>query len=164
MLKYLNHDIVFQEYPDEVTLAINLTLCPNRCIGCHSAQLRADIGEPLTPERLEALIHPYEGEITCIGFQGGDNDPQALLSLARHVRTHYHGHLRTGWYSGRTHLPPPDVLKAALDYVKLGPWLQERGPLSSPTTNQRFYRVSRANGTLTDLTHRFRRHGRSEHF
>lgn len=25
MLKYYNYDIVFQEYPDEVTLAINLT-------------------------------------------------------------------------------------------------------------------------------------------
>ena len=28
MLKYTNHDIVFQEFPDEVTLAINLSLCP----------------------------------------------------------------------------------------------------------------------------------------
>ena len=40
MLKYYNYDIVFQEYPDEVTLAINLTMCPNRCVGCHSAYLR----------------------------------------------------------------------------------------------------------------------------
>ena len=64
MLKYYNHDIVFQEYPDEVTLAINLTLCPNRCIGCHSAFLREDIGEELTPERITALIDANEG-ITC---------------------------------------------------------------------------------------------------
>ena len=28
MLKYVNHDIVFQEFPDEVTLAINLSGCP----------------------------------------------------------------------------------------------------------------------------------------
>ena len=37
MLKYVNHDIVFQEFPDEVTLAINLSCCPNGCTGCHSA-------------------------------------------------------------------------------------------------------------------------------
>ena len=32
-MKYLNHDVVFREFPDEVTLAINLTGCPNRCPG-----------------------------------------------------------------------------------------------------------------------------------
>ena len=29
MLKYANYDIVFQEVPDEVTLAINISNCPN---------------------------------------------------------------------------------------------------------------------------------------
>ena len=48
MLKYVNYDIVFQEFPDEVTLAINLSLCPNGCPGCHSAYLKDDIGEELT--------------------------------------------------------------------------------------------------------------------
>ena len=28
MLTYVNHDIVFQEFPDEVTLAINLSAAP----------------------------------------------------------------------------------------------------------------------------------------
>ena len=36
MLKYANFDIVFQEVPDEVTLAINISNCPNQCVGCHS--------------------------------------------------------------------------------------------------------------------------------
>ncbi len=35
MLKYVNYDIVFQEFPDEVTLAINLSSCPNGSPGCH---------------------------------------------------------------------------------------------------------------------------------
>ena len=48
MLKYTNTDIVFQEIPDEVTLAVNLSGCPCRCPGCHSPQLWGDIGEPLT--------------------------------------------------------------------------------------------------------------------
>ena len=30
MLKYVDTDIVFQEFPDEVTLAINLSNCPCR--------------------------------------------------------------------------------------------------------------------------------------
>ena len=51
MLKYYNYDIVFQEIPDEVTLAVNLTNCPHRCIGCHSPHLRHNIGEPLPADR-----------------------------------------------------------------------------------------------------------------
>lgn len=154
MLKYYNHDIVFQEYPDEVTLAINLTLCPNRCEGCHSAFLRSDIGEELTPARLCSLIDSYEGSVTCVGIQGGDNDPEAVLALGRHVKAHYEGRIRVGWYSGRGWKPAPDVLAASIDYIKLGPYIPKYGPLSSPTTNQRFYRVQ-ADGSLEDLTCRF---------
>lgn len=156
MLKYYNYDIVFQEYPDEVTLAINLTGCPNRCAGCHSAYLREDIGEELTEERLTALVDSYEGSITCVGFQGGDNDPQRVLELGRYLREKYHGNLRTGWYSGRTWTPEPMVLAGALNYVKLGPYIEKLGPLSSPSTNQRFYRIGDW-GTLDDMTERFRK-------
>ncbi len=159
MLKYANYDIVFQEYPDEVTLAINLTLCPNRCPGCHSAFLRNDVGEELTNERLTALIDSYGDTITCVGFQGGDNDPETLLRLARYVHEHYDNRLRTGWYSGRAQLPTPytpQSLAPALNYLKLGSYVEKFGPLSSPTTNQRFYHVL-PDGTLQDLTSRFQK-------
>ena len=33
MLNYYNYDIVCQEIPDEITLAINITGCPNHCQG-----------------------------------------------------------------------------------------------------------------------------------
>ena len=52
MLRYYNFDIVFAEIPEEVTLAINITNCPNRCVGCHSPHLQQDIGENLTTEEL----------------------------------------------------------------------------------------------------------------
>ena len=44
MLKYVNTGVVFQEIPDEVTLAINISNCPCRCPGCHSHYLWEDIG------------------------------------------------------------------------------------------------------------------------
>ena len=53
MLKYVNHDIVFQEFPDEVPLAINLSLCPNGCPGCHSAYLQGNVGDELTEEEAD---------------------------------------------------------------------------------------------------------------
>lgn len=44
MVRYHNFDIVFAEIPCETTLAINITNCPNRCRGCHSLHLQADMG------------------------------------------------------------------------------------------------------------------------
>lgn len=151
MLKYVNYDIVFQEFPDEVTLAINLSLCPNGCPGCHSAYLKDDIGEELTEERLFALLDDVEGEVTCVGLMGGDNDPAAVGRLAQAVKQKYGDRLKTGWYSGRDEWPTD---RAAFNYVKLGPYRAEQGPLKSPTTNQRLYRQS-ADGTFEDITKRF---------
>ena len=153
MLKYLTQDIVFQEFPDEVTLAINLSLCPNKCPGCHSSILLGDIGEELTEEVLFQMADHYEGEITCLALMGGDNDPAMVQRLLSAIKQRSVGKLKTGWYSGRQDLPK-GFLPDAFDYVKLGPYRAEKGPLNSRTTNQRYYRVEK-DGTFTDLTHRF---------
>lgn len=153
MLKYANYDIVFQEFPDEVTLAINLSCCPNRCPGCHSRELLNDIGEALTEERLMALLEAYVGNITCVALMGGDRDPEGVVRLLRTVRKKY-PKLRTGWYSGRERMPSEEEL-FAFDYVKLGAWVEALGPLSSPTTNQRLYRID--DGQACDITSRMQR-------
>ena len=88
MLKYVNTAIVFQEVPDEVSLAINISSCPCRCPGCHSKYLWEDTGTPLTPSELDTLISRYEGDITCIAFMGGDSDPAEVSLLAQHLRQH----------------------------------------------------------------------------
>lgn len=155
MLKYVNHDIVFQEFPDEVTLAINLSRCPCACPGCHSTYLWGDHGEALTLERLLALVEQYGDTITCVALMGGDNAPLEALALL-HTLREQHPRLHTGWYSGRQELPTGFDPALAPTYVKVGPWRQELGPLSSPTTNQRMLRFS-PDGTSTDITHRFRK-------
>lgn len=153
MLHYANNDIVFQEFPDEVTLAVNLTGCPCRCPGCHSEYLWGETGEALTDARLLELVDYYGRTITCVGLMGGDAEPLEVLRLLAMLRRE-RPHLRTGWYSGRQELPKGFVDYPAPDYVKLGPWRQELGPLSSPTTNQRMYRYN-ADGTHEDITTRF---------
>lgn len=157
MLKYVNHDIVFQEFPDEVTLAINLSLCPCACPGCHSTYLWGDVGEELTLDRLLVLVGQYDRVITCVGLMGGDNDPEAVLDLLEDLRKQY-PHLRTGWYSGREALPSSfDPLRAP-HYVKIGPWRKDLGPLSAPTTNQRMLRFA-PDGTSEEITERFQKKG-----
>ena len=154
MVRYHNFDVVFAEIPDETTLAINITGCPNRCPGCHSPHLQRDAGRPLDDEELRALLGRYGESVTCVCFMGGDTSPHEIARLARLVRQEQAA-LRTAWYSGRADLPE-GFDAAAFDYVKLGPWVERLGPLTAPTTNQRLYRRS-DDGTLHDITERFRR-------
>lgn len=149
MLRYQSYNIVFQEVPNEVTLAINISNCPNGCKGCHSPYLQEDKGELLTREALNELFEKYNQAITCICFMGGDADPHEVDSLARYVRAISDGRLKTAWYSGKSHFPDSCTL-SSFDYLKLGPYVEQLGGLQSPTTNQRFYRID--NKQLTDCT------------
>ncbi|MEG2163382.1 MAG: anaerobic ribonucleoside-triphosphate reductase activating protein, partial [Bacteroidales bacterium] len=118
MIKYCDYSIVFQEIPDEVTLAVNISCCPNLCHGCHSPWLREDHGEPLTHESLHALINRYSGEITCICFMGGDGDPYNIESLSLYAKDSF-PEIKTAWYSGRDTLAV-NVKPASFNYIKLG--------------------------------------------
>ncbi|MDR1729468.1 MAG: anaerobic ribonucleoside-triphosphate reductase activating protein [Prevotellaceae bacterium] len=158
MLRFHNYDIVFQEIPGEVTLAINISNCPNRCKGCHSPHLQDDKGEILDESALENLLEKYGNAITCVCFMGGDGSPDDVLKLARFVRRRK-GELlfvliKTAWYSGK-----PELYQNAqhyFDYIKLGKYIEKLGGLNSPTTNQRFYRIE--NATMIDMTDRFYKH------
>jgi len=151
MLKYVDTDIVFQEIPDEVTLAVNLSGCPCRCPGCHSKHLWGDTGEVLDGEAVECMLAHQKNEVTCLSLMGGDAQPQEVDRLAGWLRRH-HPKLHIAWWSGRP-LLSSQVSLANFDYIKLGPYLSHLGPLKSPRTNQRLYRV--VDGMLQDITSHF---------
>ena len=89
MVRYHNFDIVFAEIPDETTLAINITNCPNRCPGCHSPHLQRDGGERLDAEALQGLLDRYGRSVTCVCFMGGDAAPHEIARLAETQRFHH---------------------------------------------------------------------------
>jgi anaerobic ribonucleoside-triphosphate reductase activating protein len=152
MLKYVNTGIVFQEIPDEVTLAINISGCPCRCPGCHSHYLWEDIGLPLNTEALDDFVERFGNDITCIAFMGGDGDPKGVNILAQYMHESY-PQFKVAWYSGRLRIPS-NIKKTDFDYIKIGPYIRHLGSLKSPTTNQRLYRQSEG-GEFEDITYRF---------
>lgn len=152
MLKYVNTDIVFQEIPDEVTLAVNISNCPCRCPGCHSTYLWQDIGQPLTGDVMDRFMQKYGDGITCVCFMGGDAAPDDVASLSRYMHEKYPG-VKLGWYSGRT-ITKRHSAVAHFDYIKSGPYKEALGGLKSKTTNQRLYKRD-GDGLLVDITSRF---------
>ena len=149
MLKVASFDIVFQEIPGEVTLALNLSNCPCHCPGCHSQHLAEDIGEEVNEELLNGLLARYGSMITCVAFMGGDAEPEEVAKWANYIHglqvTGYG--LRTAWYSGRMNMPKDEK---AFDFVKLGPYIESLGGLKSEKTNQRLYK--REDDSWIDIT------------
>lgn len=152
MLKYVNTGVVFQEIPDEVTLAVNISNCPCHCPGCHSHFLWDDIGTPLTPLVLDDFVGEYGKDITCVCFMGGDAEPESVNQLAKYLHEK-HPQLKVAWYSGRIRIPSV-VNKSDFDYIKLGPYIAHLGSLKQPTTNQRLYKRGAGN-QFNDITYRF---------
>jgi anaerobic ribonucleoside-triphosphate reductase activating protein len=162
MLKYVDTKVVFQEVPNEITLAIDISNCPCHCEGCHSPYLADDIGEPLDLQHLTDLIDSNRG-ISCVCIMGGDANPSEVDDIAQDIKEYY-PELKIAWYSGRQELSK-DINLENFDYVKLGPYIKDKGPLNSPTTNQRFYKIihtSVPSTLLVDQTHLFWKKDSSE--
>ena len=151
-LKYLGYSIVFQEVPDEVTLAINISGCPHKCEGCHSKYLWEYEGNYISDD-LDNLIEKYKGLITCVCFMGGDQNDQELLELL--IKVHRHK-LKTALYTGEEELRYLGIrILGNLDYCKVGHYDDALGGLNKPTTNQRMVKWNWESGKWDDITYRF---------
>ena len=139
MIKYESILVTFTEVPDEISLCINCTCCPLRCKGCFEPWLQKDCGEILTYEKIDALLKKC-GHVSCVCFMGGINDYSTLAHLMRHIK--YKG-LKVALYSGHSEMNS-EIAEIA-DYYKIGPYIEELGPLNSETTNQRFYKKNANN-------------------
>lgn len=158
MLKYVDAKVVFAEVPDEITLAISISGCPCHCKGCHSSYLAEDIGEELTPEAIDRLIHSNNG-ISCVALMGGDAEPITVSFLAECIKEEHPG-IKVAWYSGRQEISDKINLWN-FDYIKVGPYEEDKGPLDKRTTNQRFYKVvhtTTGKSKLYDITSKFWKH------
>lgn len=144
MTKYAGAEIVFQEVPDKVTLAIAIANCQGRCAGCHSPQLREDIGRDLEQD-IEDLLDEYYDVVNCVCFMGCGNDPDSLMRcIAIAKMKGYETCLYVGDEQADVKLLP------FLDYIKVGAYDDLSGGLNKDTTNQRMYQ-------LIDITDKFRR-------
>ena len=152
MLKYVNAMVTFSEVPDEISLCIEISNCPCKCVNCHSSYLAQDIGEPLDLQHLTNLIDGNKG-ITCVCIMGGDANPSEVDDIAQDIKEYY-PKLKVAWYSGKQELSK-DINLEFFDFIKLGPYIEELGPLNSKTTNQRFYKIE--NNKLIDITYKFQK-------
>ena len=135
-MKFTDYEVVLAEIPDEITLAINISNCPYHCKGCHSPHLWKDIGMELTASLLYQMIKRNPG-ISCVAFMGGPYEEVRAWSLWIHI---WIPELKTAWYTGSSALP---ISENTFDYIKIGKYIEELGPLNNPKTNQRLYKIDK---------------------
>ena len=105
MLKYHGVAVSFIEFPDEISLLINISNCPVRCPHCSEPWLQTDIGDELSMNALDVLIKGHPG-ITTVGLMGGDSSHEDVSAVGTYVHMN---HLKFGFYSG-------------LDYIVYRDW------------------------------------------
>lgn len=155
MLKYLYTSEVFREVPGEITLGISISGCQVRCKGCHSRDLWEDKGKELTVGELGRLLNAHKG-VSCVCLFGGEHDIDSVTNLFMYA---FH-RVKTAWYCGLDILPKNHSgILDYLDYIKLGRYDMDLGPLNESTTNQRLYKVSHPDNKLTDITSTFWKDG-----
>ncbi len=135
-LTFTTEQIVWQEVPNEVSLAFLIAGCPLGCKGCHSTDSwKSGQGTPLTLDYLSQRLDKYNGLLTCVLFMGGEWQTDTLHSLLQLVQARG---LRTCLYTGLEKDEVPEKLLPYLTYLKTGRWIAELGGLDSPRTNQCF--------------------------
>ena len=166
MLKYYDVAIVFEEFPEETTLAVNITACPGMCDGCSEPWLLEDVGTELTNDEIDRLIFEHS-DITCFGLMGGDSNHDDVVRIAEYIHQKY-PEIKVGMYSGREYMS--EKLLKVLDLYKIGRWIMPRGPvedwhktncgvLQFPWSNQLlFEKLNTADGVCwVNTTYKFRK-------
>lgn len=148
-MHYSSLQVVFQEVPDEISLAMSISGCSLKCPGCHSSNTwNPTYGVYLSKDEYTSLLSKYKDLCSCVLFYGGEWHRQQLkeyLLLAKE-----YGY-KTCLYTGLTLDFFSQDFLSALDYIKTGKFVRSLGGLSHRSTNQRMYVVS----TMEDITYKF---------
>lgn len=147
-MKSASEAICLEEIPDEISFSLAISNCPRHCQGCHSRYLWEDTGRDAF-NVLKEYLEKNGDLITCVLFLGGDDDKQKddLINCLRYIRLN-HPKLKIALYSGFDQVS--NDLINLLDYVKVGPYIKERGGLNNSNTNQRLYKIE--DGRFNDIT------------
>lgn len=134
--------ITLNEVPDKVAFFIELGSCTQRCKGCHSKELWEEVKEPTS---LDALLKEAEEAIdkgaNAIVLMGGTCNGLNIKELSTILQA-LSDIAPTCLYSGSDNqkLNRFFAENTNITWIKTGSYKEELGGLSSPTTNQRFYR------------------------
>lgn len=135
-MNYSYDQEVYQEVPGQISLALSISGCPINCKGCHSSETHSlSFGIELTENEFNRLLNKYK-HTTCVLFYGGEWN---IVELLKYIKIAKNRNLKVALYSGYNLSFFNKDFLFLLDYIKVGKYIEEKGGLSNPNTNQKFY-------------------------
>lgn len=133
---YSYPQIVLQEVPGEISLALSISGCPLRCKGCHSTETYdPEFGKELTEDELNRLLKKHK-HISCVLFYGGEWEISILTTYLKKIQALG---LKTALYTGfELSFFSKEFLKN-LNFIKTGKYDEELGGIGKENTNQKFH-------------------------
>ena len=145
-LPIVSRGITMAEIPGRITYYIEIGNCVRDCQGCHSPYLSEPI-DPVNFTDLTELLEDCKKDMNrgadAVLIMGGTTNGIPLETLEKVIRA-FSRLLPVGIYSGDAVLSPSTSFLMKLNcltWIKAGEYNEELGGLSSPTTNQRFYKA-----------------------
>lgn len=130
--------VVLQEVPDEISLALSISGCPLNCKGCHSSEtFDPKFGEELSLSKLAQMID-HQKYITCVLFYGGEWLIEELEVFIDYVKSR---NLKVCLFTGRNLEYFSVEFLSKLDFIKVGRYKENLGGLKSEQTNQKFIKL-----------------------
>lgn len=139
MLKYVEALVSEKEIPGEKSLVIYISGCKEHCKLCHTPWLQnVNYGDKLI-DNYKDLITIYRNYITCVCFLGEGLNGTCEHKEYKEIIEYVHKiNLKAALYSGRNTVI--EEWMKIFDYIKLGSYKEEQGPIYNKKTNQRLYK------------------------
>lgn len=135
-LYFYTKNVVFQEVPNEISLSFSIAGCPRNCKNCSwKNEMNDERPKQLTNSLYNRYLNKYQGLASCVLFLGGEWNQQDLINKLKMAKQKGY---KTCLYTGCLLNEISDELKNNLDFIKVGPYIEEKGGLNNPNTNQRF--------------------------
>jgi len=130
----------FIDYPDVTSMIVFMTGCDIKCKGCQNPKLQdPEYGVDVD---LDSIVHYYENKPMCkaVVFSGGDPLYQFEDLLKACIELKGKG-AKICIYTGECFNNVPKILFNHIDLLITEPYVEQLGPLSSPTTNQKCWDI-----------------------
>lgn len=170
LIPVVSTGITLNEVPDKIAFYVELGECTQHCAGCHSPYLWEPVAHKTTLEDLQAQAdEAIDKGANAIVLMGGTANGLSMEDLIEIING-LEDIAPTCLYSG---IDDMDVNRyiaehSQLTWIKTGSYKEELGGITSPTSNQRFYRKEyeyqiehfrypKVHSVLVDCTHLFRK-------
>ncbi len=151
MLMYASVGISELEMPTKKSLVIYISNCQHRCRNCHTPYLQNCYGD-LLKENFETIFNVYYEYFDIVCFMGEGKETEEDKKEMLDYCTFIHSRKKmTALYCGRNCQVENWMDK--FDYIKIGSYQEEKGPITESTTNQKL--LKKENNKYVDITYIF---------